>query len=197
MHDFLPQVMKWKAIRIESQVTVNCSITSNLKYSWSVKSLNDSVAPSIDSTLLMHPFLLLPPHTLQLGHYLVTLKVRCHTWQIRNTINCFHITLFPCCVYLCKCIVYILCNALCFCVCIDHCLRNHFIIKFLKEFYLSLCLSIKTSILFYLFFKFLFTLGFHQWHRDSCVSWVSCQTSCKKEPAGKYNNWWCHSTCQS
>ena len=75
------QVWKWQAVRVESQVTLNCSASGDLTYEWRVHSLRgrdwsqERTPVEVDAWLLHHPVLLLPPHTLPLGFYVLTLKV--------------------------------------------------------------------------------------------------------------------------
>ena len=75
------QVWKWQAVRVETQVTVNCSARGNLTYKWQVHRLSGQswggkrTLESLDPDLLVHPDLLLPPHALSIGQYVVSLKV--------------------------------------------------------------------------------------------------------------------------
>lgn len=68
-------------MRVESQVTLNCSASGDLTYEWRVYSLRgqdwsqERTPVEVDAWLLHHPVLLLPPHTLPLGFYVLTLKV--------------------------------------------------------------------------------------------------------------------------
>ena len=68
-------------MRVESQVTVNCSASGDLTYVWRVQRLKgrdwseERTPVEVDAWLLHHPVLLLPPHTLPLGLYMLTLKV--------------------------------------------------------------------------------------------------------------------------
>lgn len=70
-------------------MTLNCSVTGELTYKWCVDRLQGSALQAggddwsgkservrVESHLLHHPQLLLPPHTLSLGLHLLTLQVR-------------------------------------------------------------------------------------------------------------------------
>ena len=81
-NEIVVQVWKWQAVRVESHVTLNCSASGDLTYEWRVHSLRgrdwsqERTPVEVDAWLLHHPVLLLPPHTLPLGFYVLTLKVR-------------------------------------------------------------------------------------------------------------------------
>lgn len=92
---YVKQMSRWQALRVESQVSVNCSVSSDLTYTWQlseegaggVTQVWDEYtwahSKGLDTELLHHPLLVLPPHTLpSLSRFILTLKVSINATEI-------------------------------------------------------------------------------------------------------------------
>ncbi|KAL8570217.1 hypothetical protein ACOMHN_029917 [Nucella lapillus] len=80
--DGMFQMLESQSVYLESRVKLNCSASENLNYQWAVHHLAHSnwsaarITEKIDADLLRHPDLLLPPHSLRQGYYIISLRVR-------------------------------------------------------------------------------------------------------------------------